>query len=85
MGVILTGMGADGADGLLDMKSAGATTLAQDEASCVVYGMPREAVLLGAADRVVSLDEMAATIHALCRDTEHSDLFPTVEERKASL
>lgn len=59
VGVILTGMGADGARGLLAMKNAGSHTLARDERSCVVYGMPREAVRLGAADEVVSLSAMA--------------------------
>ncbi len=56
VGVILTGMGGDGAQGLLDMKKSGATTLAQDEASCVVFGMPKVAIELGAVDRIVSLD-----------------------------
>ena len=60
LGVILTGMGDDGARGLLDMRQAGAQTAAQDEASCVVYGMPREAVKLGAACTVLHLQHMAA-------------------------
>jgi two-component system chemotaxis response regulator CheB len=55
-------MGADGAQGLLRMKEAGARTIAQDEASCVVFGMPREAIRLGAADRVVSLLRIPAAI-----------------------
>jgi two-component system chemotaxis response regulator CheB len=55
VGVILTGIGADGARGLLDMKRAGAATVAQDEASCVVFGMPREAIALGAVDHVLPL------------------------------
>ncbi|HWQ70007.1 MAG TPA: chemotaxis response regulator protein-glutamate methylesterase [Patescibacteria group bacterium] len=55
VGVIMTGMGADGAQGLLRMKQAGARTIAQDEASCVVFGMPKEAIALGAADHVLSL------------------------------
>ncbi|PWB79467.1 MAG: chemotaxis response regulator protein-glutamate methylesterase, partial [Candidatus Methylomirabilota bacterium] len=55
VGVIMTGMGADGARGLLQMKQAGARTIAQDEASCVVFGMPKEAIALGAADYVLSL------------------------------
>jgi two-component system chemotaxis response regulator CheB len=54
-GVILTGMGSDGANGLLRMKRAGARTIAQDEATCVVFGMPKEAIRLGAADRVLPL------------------------------
>jgi two-component system, chemotaxis family, protein-glutamate methylesterase/glutaminase len=62
VGAILTGMGADGAAGLLAMRQAGAQTLAQDEASCVVFGMPKEAIRLGAAEQVVSLDSMAARI-----------------------
>lgn len=59
VGVILTGMGNDGAHGLLEMRQAGARTLAQDEASCVVFGMPREAILLGAAEEVLPLDHLA--------------------------
>jgi len=62
VGVILTGMGADGAKGLLAMKNAGASTFAQDENSCVVFGMPKEAIRLGAADRIVPLSEMARSI-----------------------
>lgn len=61
-GVIMTGMGDDGARGLLEMKQAGARTIAQDEASCVVFGMPREAIKLGAADRVVSLQQIPELI-----------------------
>ena len=60
MGVIMTGMGNDGANGLLSMRKAGALTVGQDEASCVVYGMPREAVRLGAAGRVLPLLGIAA-------------------------
>jgi two-component system, chemotaxis family, protein-glutamate methylesterase/glutaminase len=62
VGVILTGMGADGAEGLLEMKKAGAGTIAQDEASCVVFGMPKEAIKLGAADKVVSLNNISSEI-----------------------
>jgi two-component system chemotaxis response regulator CheB len=58
MGVIMTGMGDDGARGLLSMREAGATTLAQDEHSCVVYGMPKEAVRMGGVSRVHSLEEL---------------------------
>ncbi|MDQ2842080.1 MAG: chemotaxis response regulator protein-glutamate methylesterase [Acidobacteriota bacterium] len=61
---ILTGMGADGAQGMLRMKRAGAKTIAQDEASCVVFGMPREAIRVGAVDRVVSLLQVAPVILA---------------------
>ena len=62
IGVLLTGMGADGAQGLLKMKQAGARTIAQDEASSVVFGMPREAILLGAADQVLALQNVAQGI-----------------------
>jgi two-component system chemotaxis response regulator CheB len=55
VGVILTGMGADGARGLLEMREAGARTIAQDEASCVVFGMPKEAIALGAAEEILPL------------------------------
>jgi len=65
IGAILTGMGADGAQGLLNMKRAGARTIAQDEASSVVFGMPREAIRLGAVDRVLPLDKVAAELTAL--------------------
>jgi two-component system, chemotaxis family, protein-glutamate methylesterase/glutaminase len=61
LGIILTGMGADGADGLLKMKQAGAATIAQDEKSCVVFGMPKEAIERGGVDRVVGLDNIAQT------------------------
>ncbi|CAG4903516.1 protein-glutamate methylesterase/protein-glutamine glutaminase [Paraburkholderia saeva] len=64
LGVILTGMGRDGAAGLLDMKKAGAYTLAQDEASCIVFGMPREAIAMGAADEIASLSDMSRRVMA---------------------
>ncbi len=69
---LLTGMGRDGASGLLDIRRAGGFTIAQDEQSCVVYGMPREAVVLGAAERVLPLDEIGPTLmsFALRRSTE---------------
>ena len=59
LGIILTGMGADGAQGLLAMKQAGAYTIAQDEESCVVFGMPKEAIRLQAVDNVLPLDRIA--------------------------
>ncbi|WP_373183577.1 chemotaxis response regulator protein-glutamate methylesterase [Halomonas campaniensis] len=65
VGVLLTGMGKDGAAGLLEMRQAGAPTIAQDEASCVVFGMPREAIALGGAAEVVTLDEIAPRLMAL--------------------
>ncbi len=67
IGVILTGMGKDGAEGLLRMKHAGAHTLAQDEASCVVFGMPKEAIALGAADEIAPLGEMSRRVLAHLR------------------
>lgn len=62
LGIIMTGMGDDGARGLLEMHQAHALTVAQDEASCVVYGMPKEAVRMGAADRQVPLSTIAEVI-----------------------
>jgi two-component system chemotaxis response regulator CheB len=62
IGVILTGMGSDGAEGMLEMKQAGARTIAQDEASCVVYGMPKAVVDAGIADKVLPIEEMAGEI-----------------------
>lgn len=62
VGVLLTGMGSDGAQGLLKMRQAGARTIAQDEASCVVFGMPREAIRAGAAGRVVPLQSIPQAI-----------------------
>jgi two-component system chemotaxis response regulator CheB len=64
-GVILTGMGKDGAQGLLRMREAGARTFGQDEASCVVYGMPREAALVGAVEEVCSLGDIARRVLAV--------------------
>ena len=62
LGVIMTGMGDDGAAGMLEMRNAGAYTVAQDEASCVVYGMPKEAVKRGAVERSVPLDNIGREI-----------------------
>ena len=72
VGVIMTGMGNDGAQGLLEMRSRGAQTIAQDESSCIVFGMPREAILRGAAMVVVPLARIADTalkmsLNPLCR------------------
>ena len=63
-GVIMTGMGDDGAGGLLEMREAGALTIAQNEATCVVFGMPREAIRRGAAKYVLALESMATTLMA---------------------
>ncbi len=62
IGVILTGMGKDGAQGMLKMKEAGAKTIAQNEKSCVVFGMPKEAIEIGAIDKVVPLKDIASEI-----------------------
>jgi two-component system, chemotaxis family, protein-glutamate methylesterase/glutaminase len=62
LGIIMTGMGDDGARGLKEMRDAGAGTIAQDEASCVVFGMPKEAIRMQAAERVLSLEALAAAI-----------------------
>lgn len=59
IGVIMTGMGDDGAKGMMEMKEAGALTIAQDEKSCVVFGMPKEAIKLGAVDKILPLDQIA--------------------------
>ncbi len=65
-GVIMTGMGDDGAKGMLEMKEAGAFTIAQDEESCVVFGMPKKAIELGAVDRVASLKDIPSVVlHSL--------------------
>jgi len=65
IGVLMTGMGRDGASGLLNMKKAGAATMCQDEESSIVFGMPKEAILLGAADIVVPLERIPGTMLAL--------------------
>jgi len=62
VGVIMTGMGDDGAKGLLEMKEAGAFTIAQDEATCVVFGMPKEAIKLGAVDKILPLEDITPAV-----------------------
>jgi two-component system, chemotaxis family, protein-glutamate methylesterase/glutaminase len=62
VGVIMTGMGDDGAEGLLEMRQAGAQTIAQDEATSVIFGMPKEAIARGAAEEVLALGEIASAI-----------------------
>jgi two-component system chemotaxis response regulator CheB len=65
VGVILTGMGSDGASGLLEIHKKGASTIAQDEESCVVFGMPREAIRKGAASQVLPLDQISSAMMRL--------------------
>jgi len=67
VGVIMTGMGDDGAKGMLEMKQAGAFNIAQDESSCVVFGMPCEAIKLGAVDRVVPLTHIPTEVIRRCQ------------------
>jgi two-component system chemotaxis response regulator CheB len=68
LGIIMTGMGDDGAKGLLEMRTAGATTLAQNEETCVVFGMPKEAIAIGAADRAVPLSAIPTEIQHFCSE-----------------
>jgi two-component system, chemotaxis family, protein-glutamate methylesterase/glutaminase len=65
--VMLTGMGGDGADAMLEMRRKGAHTIAQDEASCVVFGMPRQAILAGGVREVLPLADISARLQALAR------------------
>lgn len=67
LALILTGMGSDGVAGMQALREAGTITIAQDEKSCVVFGMPKEAIAVGAVDHVMSLEEIAQTMVALCR------------------
>jgi two-component system chemotaxis response regulator CheB len=67
VGVIMTGMGDDGAKAMLEMREAGAVTVAQDEHSCVVFGMPGEAIKLGGVDKIVPLTQIAPLVLQLCR------------------
>jgi two-component system chemotaxis response regulator CheB len=66
VGVIMTGMGDDGAAGMLEMHETGAYTIAQDEASCVVFGMPQEAIKLGGADKIMPLGAIAHEVVRYC-------------------
>jgi two-component system chemotaxis response regulator CheB len=66
VGIIMTGMGDDGSRGMMELKTAGAYTLAQDEHTCVVFGMPKEAIKLGAVDKVLPLEAIAPRIISVC-------------------
>ena len=70
IGIIMTGMGNDGVEGLKNLRQAGGLTIAQDEKSCVVYGMPQEAVLNDAVDRVLTPEQIAITLSQLARPAE---------------
>jgi two-component system chemotaxis response regulator CheB len=80
LGVLLTGMGRDGADGMLAIAAAGGVTIAQDEASSIVYGMPREAVALGAARHVLALEQIAPALVALANGRH--DLSAALKESR---
>jgi two-component system chemotaxis response regulator CheB len=69
IGAMLTGMGNDGAQGMKRMKEQGCYTLAQDEATCVVFGMPREAIRAGAVDQTLPLDRIAPALMTACART----------------
>ena len=79
----MTGMGDDGAGGLLEMREAGALTIAQNEATCIVFGMPREAIRRGAAKFVTPLDRIAADHHGLGRQRRHRHLALNKERSAA--
>ena len=82
LGIIMTGMGDDGAKGLLEMKNAGASTIAQDENSCVVFGMPNEAIKLGAVDLVLPLDQIAANALRIIDNIQNSEQKETEKKNK---
>jgi two-component system chemotaxis response regulator CheB len=71
LGIIMTGMGDDGAKGLLEMRQAGAATVAQNEETCVVFGMPKEAIALGAAERILPLELLATEIRRIDGRASH--------------
>jgi len=72
LGIIMTGMGDDGARGLLEMKEAGAETIAQDERTCVVFGMPQVAIKMGAVDRILPLQSLASSVVSFGRKDAYS-------------
>ena len=67
VGIILTGMGDDGARGMLEMKEAGAMTIAQDEATCIVFGMPKEAIKMNGVNKILPLQSVASAILSYSR------------------
>ena len=73
LSILLTGMGSDGAASMLELRNAGARTVAQDEASCVVFGMPREAIRMGAAQRILPLDQIASYIERFANEVAIPD------------
>ncbi|HEX15779.1 MAG TPA: chemotaxis protein CheB, partial [Deltaproteobacteria bacterium] len=81
IGVIMTGMGTDGARGLLEMRRAGARTIAQDEATSVIFGMPREAIKLGAAEVVVPLEEIPKTIMRMLEEEDEGRIHKPLSQR----
>jgi two-component system chemotaxis response regulator CheB len=76
VGAILTGMGADGAAGLLNMRKAGAHTIAEDEKSCIVFGMPMEAIKCGAAEHILPLSDIAAAMIKLAQKAGSASINP---------
>jgi two-component system, chemotaxis family, protein-glutamate methylesterase/glutaminase len=76
VGVIMTGMGDDGASGLLELRQSGASTLAQDEATCAVFGMPKEAIARGAAESVLPLHRLGDAALALTRAAARGSTLP---------
>jgi two-component system chemotaxis response regulator CheB len=70
VGVIMTGMGDDGAKGMRELKDAGAKTIAQDEQTCVVFGMPQEAIKLGGVDKILPLEDISGEINRLCENSK---------------
>lgn len=76
LGVLLTGMGSDGARGMFELKQAGAETIAQSEETCVVFGMPREAIALGGAGRVLPLSEIASAVDQFASSRAQTGALP---------
>jgi two-component system, chemotaxis family, protein-glutamate methylesterase/glutaminase len=76
VGVLMTGMGKDGAAGLLNLRQNGATTVAQSESTCVVFGMPAEAIRIGGAKQVLDLDEIAGEVERQSRRLSARELQP---------